>query len=247
MSPSPSARFVQLEGCVNFRDLGGYPVRDGRRVRHGWVYRSDALHYMTPGDVAHVRDALGVRDVIDLRSTAEVETDGPGPLAAPPVRRHHLPLFDVDRRLVHGAHEPRTLDETYTLMLRVAMRPLARAVELIARANGPSVFHCAAGKDRTGLLAAVLLGALGVDDEHIVADYALTRHALERITARLRASESYQYIFTELPPETLHAEPHTMQRLLANARTEYGDLRAYARRAGVSDEAITLLQAQALE
>jgi protein-tyrosine phosphatase len=243
----PRARFVSLEGCVNFRDLGGYPTADGARVRRGCVYRSDALHFMTPADVARVRDALGVRNVIDLRSTAEVETDGPGPLAAPPVRRHHLPLFDVDRREVHGEHQARALDETYALMLRFARRPVARALELIAQAEGASVFHCAAGKDRTGVVAAVLLGVLGVPDEHIVADYALTRHALDRITARLRASESYQYIFTELPPETLHAEPHTMERLLASVRAEYGDLREYARRAGVGDDVIARLRARALE
>jgi protein-tyrosine phosphatase len=246
MTDAP-ARFVTLEGCVNFRDLGGYPTADGRRLRHGWVYRSDALHYLTPADVAHVRDALGVRDVIDLRSTAEVDTDGPGPLATPPVRRHHLPLFDVDRREVHGTHEVRALDETYALMLRFAMRPVSRALELIAAGEGATVFHCAAGKDRTGVVAAVLLGALGVPDEHIVADYALTRHALDRITARLRASESYRYIFTELPPETLHAEPHTMERLLASVRAEYGDLGEYARRAGVGDALLARLRERALE
>ncbi len=247
MSPRPEDRFVSLEGCANFRDLGGYPTRDGRRVRRGRLYRSDALHYMTPGDVERVRDDLGVRDVIDLRSTAEVETDGAGPLAAPPVRRHHLPLFDVARSDVHGERSARALDETYAVMLRSARQPVARAVELIAHAEGAAVFHCAAGKDRTGVIAAVLLGVLGVDDEHITADYALTRHALERITARLRASESYRYIFTELPPETLHAEPHTMQRLLAGVRAEYGGLTEYARAAGVRDEVIARLRDRALE
>jgi protein-tyrosine phosphatase len=239
-------RFVPLEGCVNFRDLGGYPAVGGRRVRRRVLYRSDALHQLSPADVARVRDALGVRTVIDLRTSAEVASDGVGPLPLPPVQRHHLPLFEADGR-DPSERTPRPLDEIYALMLRFAREPIARALDVIAASPGPAVFHCAAGKDRTGVIAAVVLAVLGVPDEHVIEDYAATRKSLERIVARLRASEGYQYIFEELPPETLHAEPETMARLLEHARERYGGLRGWALGAGVAPATVATLELRLLE
>jgi protein tyrosine/serine phosphatase len=243
---SDGDRLVPLDGCVNFRDLGGYPARGGRRVRRGVLYRSDALYAMTEADVRQVRDALGVRAVIDLRSSEEVASDGVGPLAEPPVRRHHLPLFEREGLTVPD-EGPRGLDEVYALMLRFARGPIARAVDLIAASAEPLVFHCAAGKDRTGLVAAVVLGSVGVADEHVIDDYAYTQRALERIVARLRASEGYRYIVDALPADTLHAEPETMARLLEHARREYGSLRDYALRAGVAESSLAALERRLLE
>ena len=89
-----SAR-VDVEGCNNFRDLGGYPTRDGRRLRTGLLFRADGLHHLTPRGVATLRDELGVRDVVDLRSSGEIAMDGRGALEREArVRFHHLPLFD---------------------------------------------------------------------------------------------------------------------------------------------------------
>src|SRR5947209_1879179 len=87
-------RVIDLEGCLNFRDLGGYPTADGRTVRWQQVYRSDALHHLTPADVARVRAELRVTAIVDLRSTAELRGEGRGPLAGEPIGFHHLPLFD---------------------------------------------------------------------------------------------------------------------------------------------------------
>jgi len=78
-------RRVDLEGCLNFRDLGGYPTADGRRIRWRRVYRSDALHHLTPADVARMRDELAIGTVMDLRSTPELRADGRGALADAPV------------------------------------------------------------------------------------------------------------------------------------------------------------------
>src|SRR5262245_16909903 len=88
-------RLIPLEGCLNFRDLGGYPLEDGRTVRGRRLFRSDALHCLTPAAVAQVRE-LGVRDVVDLRSTYELRSEGSGPLADAGLRHHHVPLFDGD-------------------------------------------------------------------------------------------------------------------------------------------------------
>jgi len=240
-------RLVSLEGSVNFRDLGGWRTPDGRRVRAGRLYRSDALHGLTGADVARLRDELGVRTLIDLRGSHEVAAEGCGPLAAPPVAYHHLPFFESRRGdPVQSESPPSSLAEIYFQMLRVARAPIARALETLSASRGAAVFHCAAGKDRTGVLAAVVLGALGVRDEDIVEDYAWTRRALPRILERLRASESYRYVFTELPPETLHAEPATMTSFLERVRGEWGSLRDYARWAEVPEATLDALAARLL-
>jgi len=237
---------IELEGSANFRDLGGWPVAGGGRVRRGLLFRSDALHRLTPADLARLRGELGIGTLVDLRSSHEVEAEGRGPLAAPPVRYHHLPFFDGERRGA-AANPSADLAELYFQMLRFAAKPIVRALETLAASEAPAVFHCAAGKDRTGVLAAIVLSTLGVADEHVVEDYARTQAAMERVTARLRESDAYAYVFTELPPETLHARPETMRGLLARARAEWGTLRAYARFAGAGDGALDALAARLVE
>lgn len=237
---------LDLEGSANFRDLGGWRVAGGGRVRPGLLFRSDALHRLTPADVERLRGDLGIRTLIDLRSGHEVATEGRGPLAQPPVRYHHLPFFDGERRGAAAAPSA-DLGEIYFQMLRFAAKPIARALETLAASEAPAVFHCAAGKDRTGVLAAVVLSALGVADEDVTLDYARTQAAMERVTARLRESDAYAYVFTELPPETLHARPETMRGLLARARAEWGSLHAYARWAGAADAALAALRARLVE
>jgi protein-tyrosine phosphatase len=240
-------RLIGLDGCLNFRDLGGYPTTDGRRVRWRQLFRSDALHLLSPADVAHVRDTLGIGDVIDLRSTAEVETDGRGPLGAETIRFHHLPLFDGDT----GARSERpgvaTLADRYFLLAEFAKGPIARVLTTLARTTAPAVYHCAAGKDRTGVISAVLLGLLGVHDEIIIADYAATQENIDAIIDRLMATTGYQAMLSALPPDTLHAQPETMASFLARVRLEYGSMHAYARSAGVRAEAVGQLAARLVE
>ena len=235
----PNARLVRLDGCFNFRDLGGYQTGDGRRVRWRRLFRSDALHHLSDADLRHVRDELGVRTLVDLRSSVERASEAASPLAAPPVQVHHVPLFDRERT----GHAPTLpLAEIYLLLLRFAREPIARAVRVLAASDEPALFHCAAGKDRTGIVAAVLLGALGVRDEDIVEDYAATKQGLGGIVQRLRDSDSYQYVFTELPPDTMHAEPETMARVLAEAGKEFGSMREYLRGAGIGEEELRRLE-----
>jgi protein-tyrosine phosphatase len=241
-------RLIALTGCLNFRDLGGYPTADGRTVRWRRLYRSDALHHLTDADVRRLRDELQVGDVIDLRSTSEIAADGRGPLAREPVHFHHLPLFDGAVRA--GAEESSaeyTLADRYFLLAEFAREPIARIVTLIAEAEGPAVYHCAAGKDRTGVVSAILLGLLGVRDEVIIADYAASQENLDAIIARLLASEGYQTMLAALPPDTMHAEPETMVVLLARLRERHGSMREYARAAGVTDATLRRLETQLLE
>jgi len=240
-------RVVDLEGCLNFRDLGGYPAEDGRTVRWRLVYRSDALHRLTAADVARVRGELRVGTVIDLRSTAELRGDGRGPLAGEPISFHHVPLFDGEAARAESWDAADTLADRYVLLAEFARKPIARVLTALAEAADPAVYHCAAGKDRTGIVTAVLLGVLGVRDEIIVADYAASQENLDAIITRLLATESYQSMLAALPPDTLHAEAATMSTFLGRMRARHGSMHGYARAAGVTDAAIGRLAARLLE
>jgi protein-tyrosine phosphatase len=242
--PATRSRIIELEGCFNFRDIGGHHTGDGRTVRWGRLFRSDALHHLTQGDLRRIRDELGIRVVVDLRSSAERAGEQPTSLCAPPVVEHHVPLFDGERR---SAPSDLSLDQIYSILLRVARAPIARFVRLLAASNEPVLFHCAAGKDRTGLVTAVVLGAIGVREAEIVQDYAETRRNLDRIVERLRESTSYDHVFSELPPETLHAEPATMERFLAGVARDFGSMRGYLRESGVSPAELAALDANLLE
>ncbi|MGH0030081.1 MAG: tyrosine-protein phosphatase [Myxococcota bacterium] len=243
------SRRIEVEGCNNFRDLGGYPTRDGRRLRTGTLFRADGLHHLTPRGVATFRDDLGIRDVVDLRSSGEIRMDGRGALERESaIRFHHLPLFDGEiSEEQRSRADDVSLGDRYLLMLRFAEAPIARVIETLARASGPAVFHCAAGKDRTGVISAVILGALDVADEVIVADYAATREGLEAVVERLMQSEGYRTMFEALPPDTLHAEPETMIDLLARVRDDYGSMRGYLAKAGVSDAVVDALAGRVLD
>ncbi len=240
-------RHIVLDGCLNFRDLGGYPTAHRRRVRWRQLFRSDSLHLLSPDDVRLVREQLGLGCVVDLRSTAELHKEGRGLLEAQAMRFHHLPLFDGERRDRGDQPAFANLGELYFVMLDYAAGAVGNVVTALADTDCPAVFHCAAGKDRTGVISAVLLGLLDVPDEVIVADYAVSREHIAAITERLMSLEGYRAILTELPPDTMHAEPETMVTLLTRVREKHGSMEAYARSAGVPAEAIAALRGRMLD
>lgn len=241
-------RRISLEGCLNFRDLGGYPTTSGRAV--GWrrVFRSDALHHLTGPDVARLRDELGVRVVIDLRSTAELRADPRRPLEGEPIAVHHAPLFDGERSTTDSgmSRGDMSLGERYMGLAEFAKDRIAFVLETIANAPGSAVYHCAAGKDRTGVISALLLGLVGVRDDLIAIDYAATRDSLDAIIARLMATEGYETMFETLPPDTLHAHPETILEMLDLLRKRHGSIHDYARSAGVSAAALDRLETKLL-
>jgi protein-tyrosine phosphatase len=239
-------RQIDLEGCLNFRDLGGYPTRSGRQVRWRQLFRSDGLHLLTAPDIRHLRDDIRLTCVVDLRSSAELDSEGRGMLAAEPIAFHHVPLFDGEAREHRARAAELTLADRYTLMAEFAADRIAAAIMRLALAGGPAVFHCAAGKDRTGVISAVLLGLLDVPDEIIVADYAATQENLDAIVDRLMALDGYREMLAALPPDTLHAKPETMIALLRRLGERFGSIEDYARTAGVSADAITRLRATML-
>ncbi|WP_051297764.1 tyrosine-protein phosphatase [Brevibacterium album] len=164
---------LPVVGTHNFRDLGGLPLTGGGTVRTGRVFRSDALHLLDDAGRAHLR-ALGVRRIVDLRHDGEL-AQMPSALDRAEVEVVHAPVFAaaaVEAQLAPDA----TLDlaEIYRMMIETRGTQLALAAGHVVLSPGPVVFHCTAGKDRTGVLAALLLDAVGVRREAVVADYAAT-------------------------------------------------------------------------
>ena len=174
-----------ISGLVNFRDLGGHATPGGS-TRHGRVFRSDSLAHAAPDDVVHLVEERGVRTVVDLRGVAEVDAFPNQPMADAGVTIHHVPLIDPEKRAQSALDwETMTLVDLYRFLLESAGTEFVEVLQIIAEpAHHPLVFHCAAGKDRAGLVAATVLGLLEVDDEEIVADYAATEAAIEALKSR---------------------------------------------------------------
>ena len=178
------ARLVPLAGGHNFRDLGGYETADGQRVRWGLLYRSGKLSTLTDADVAQLAP-LGIKLVCDLRTPAERtrEPSVPGLSLA-----HRGWDYDVGhRRLLSSATAPgatpqhviEALGATYEVMPWTFATVYGNTFQHLVDGDLPMVFHCTAGKDRTGILAALILTALGVAESEVMADYLLTDRFLD--------------------------------------------------------------------
>lgn len=244
------SRRVPLSGLYNFRDLGGYRSALGGSVRWEAVYRADGIHRVAGSDLDLVQ-SLGLRCVIDLRTPAEVEA-GRAPVdALGAASYHHLPLLETLEETVRPAAvaDPASaLADNYVEMLQGGSRSVARAFELMADAdNMPLVFHCAAGKDRTGILAALLLSVLGVPDEEIAQDYALSAPAVERmVTDLLSAASSGSHDVPVIPEWLLSAPPAAMLQTMESVRSRYGSAEGYLAAIGVSGGTIEDLRSSLL-
>ncbi|MEU7854984.1 tyrosine-protein phosphatase [Nonomuraea sp. NPDC049141] len=239
-------RHIAFERLHNFRDLGGYRARDGRTVRWGRLYRSDSLAKLRGDDWRRFLD-LGVRTVIDLRYPWEIARRGRVPesdgLVYHNLSIEHQPYDQAE--LGPDIDTARFLADRYAEIALDGVEELRLALEVIAADDSaPLVMHCAAGKDRTGLLAALVLSLLGVDEETIVEDFALTGLATDRLVADWRAAH---------PDRTLkwpgygQAPGEVMRLCLAELAAGHGSVRDYAvTRLGVDDKLITALREQYL-
>ena len=241
-------RRVALDGLHNFRDLGGYLATDGRRVRTGLVYRSDALHRMTEADVARVR-ALGLASVVDLRAPDEVAHVGTGRIDELGATYHSLPTKPAVLGADASEGPPESAPERYHGYLAEGPGCFAGLATLLADPDAtPLVLFCNAGKDRTGVTSAMVLGLLGVPDETIAADYALTQDALDAIRAASRRDyPSDVKAWRNLSPDMATARAETMLAFLVLLRDRLGGWEGYLASLGVSDESMSRVRDWLLE
>ncbi len=242
--------WIELDGAVNARDVGGLTTVDGRTVRRGVLLRSDNLQDLSPADVQTLTSA-GVRTVLDLRTAPEVEILGPGPLRATEVRHVHLDLIPlgldgrenlVDRTVPDENAGEHAMDHTYFDYVRDAPEGVAQALREIADPrNGGVLVHCAAGKDRTGVVVALALSLVGVRREDVIGDYLRTGERIARVRERLMATELYGPSISARTLEALTPHRESIERFLDRVDREYGGLHAFAATIGVPEETLSSL------
>jgi len=231
---------LPLEGAYNFRDLGGYPTGDGRRVRWRRLFRSGTLSRLTPAD-QRVLAELQVRTICDLRSSRERLQE---PSNWMPDRSRRLSWdYELEGDAVMGAFRvgaptPERVREAITEFYlsapeRFADR-LGSILRLMATDAAPLIVHCTAGKDRTGFVAAILLRALGVAESEVLCDYALTDRVVDYEelyrTGVFQQTGAWAFL-SQLPSEVraplLASEPAYLQAMLRRLDERYGSFARY--------------------
>jgi protein-tyrosine phosphatase len=237
-------RSYPFPGTFNFRDVGGYPGRDGRTVRWGRLFRSDSLHRIDATDRKQFA-ALGVRTVVDLRRPGEVERDGRVPEYDGLAYRHIHPEHDEWAAYEGPETVGQFLADRYADLAETGAEGIGRALRVIADPDAaPVVVHCVAGKDRTGIVCGLTLSLLGVDDADVAADYALSTEASQRFHAWVRETLPED---AEIPPPYLASPVATMELFLADLRQRYGSVEGYVRHAGVAPDEIASMREHLLE
>lgn len=229
---SSEARFVPMEEVFNFRDLGGYRGIGGRQVRRGVLYRADSLARLDGADLQTFL-SLGIRTVLDLRDTETVRKHG-----RVPAFRGQLYVNVQPQNVRYGWDEyrdgmdlARFIADRYLDMAAESMTHFARALETLASPKRlPAVFHCQVGRDRTGVLAALVLTLLGVADDEIAEDYALSAEAELRFATAQRARDPHAVAD---PPHLVATPAQAMRLFLADLESRYGGATGYARAAGL--------------
>jgi protein-tyrosine phosphatase len=243
-------RIVPFAGVLNFRDLGGYATLDGRTTRWGRLFRSDAMHDLTDDDLVTFR-RLGVSSVVDLRSSAEVAHTGRGLLEQESLRYVNSPVLsdaETEEPRSESVFDASYLARRYLQYLDVGAPAFVGAIgEMTVPENYPLVFNCFLGKDRTGVLAALVLSCLGVERETIVADYVLTDERMLFIKDKLRRDPLQRETIDLTPPALLAAHESTMSNFLDEVDRRYGGARRWVEGAGIDPEQVERLEELVLE
>lgn len=243
-----TSRWLRVPGTANVRDLGGLSAAGGV-VRPGLLLRSANLTGLTAQGVEVLHGQLGVRTVLDLRTDAERRVEGAGPLVGLGVAHHALSLVPEpeaapgrvlpDRR---GADRV----EVYTGYLDDAPATVAGALTLLASPDtGPAVVHCAAGKDRTGVLVALVLELLGVPREEILADYEASNDDIDAVIALLADRAAYREELAGRPRSSHLVRAEVLAAVLERLDREHGGARGWlVERAGLPAPVPELLRAR---
>jgi protein-tyrosine phosphatase len=252
--------WIDLEGAVNVRDLGGLPTEDGQQTAYGRLLRSDNLQDLSPSDIATLVDGIGVTTVVDLRTSGEREIEGPAPLdAVPGVRHVHHPVLPelgsradavAEALLVKKIEQDQARypeDITcghYLGYLEDRPEEVTGALRSIMNSEGAAIVHCAVGKDRTGVITAMALTVAGVRPETVVADYMATADRMEAIIGRLRKSQTYAEDLDSKPVSAHRPRPETMEAFLRQLNARYGGIARWLAGHGFGDDEFSKLSAR---
>ena len=245
------AQWIRLDGAANARDVGGLPLLEGGSVRPGRLLRSDNLQDLSPRDVRLLVDDLRVRTVIDLRMQHEVDGEGDGPLVIEPLVdvRHLSLLRDTPTDVPAGEVQEEILpwqrplgstrpDPRHTYMKYLYGRPdsVLESLRLIASTQGATLVHCAAGKDRTGVIVALALSEVGVARDAIVRDYVGDSERIGLVMDRLVASPTYEWVAKMVDPLNQMPLAATMTGFLEDLDAQAGGVRGWLRANGWTED-----------
>jgi protein-tyrosine phosphatase len=261
-----SIRRLPLEGTPNFRDLGGYQTTDGRFVQWGKIYRSGVLSYLTSSDLTYLSQ-LDVRVVCDFR-TAQENADAPERwIDGSAAKRINLPIgTDASKTVTTPmqtflASNPTQVQltewmtKTYASFAFTSAPEYAQVFRQLKEDRLPLLYHCTAGKDRTGVFSALLLLALGVPEQTVLADYQLTDQYLFNVDGQSEASRkvtaNMNKMLASLTPTQRKvlsaANPEYLENTLRSIDAKYGSFDNYRRQAlGVSDGDLQKLRSRLL-
>ena len=239
---------LAVEGCFNVRDAGGWPTADGRTMRAGRLYRADEPQRLTPAGRAVV-DSIGLRAVIDLRSQSHFER---GPGFADAALTYNVTVVDrvINTEEPRRVEEPADIADLYDEMVELRRDNVVRAVELIADnvGAGPVLVHCMAGKDRTGIVVALIQAALSVPLAAIVEEYTRSDEPTRQRRAEMIAHPHQGDPDVAAAPEMIWTAPaEAMEIFATRALARYGSLEAWPLGIGISDRAVSALREHLLE
>ena len=227
------SREIRFQGILNFRDLGGYRTSSDRSLAWRRVFRSGELRYATLADLARLREEVKLKAVLDLTAHNELVRRTGRRLDGEGFRHFNVPFVTGeadDQGIPTALRESTNLGQVYLSEIRHREygSRVVRALQIIAdQRNHPLVFHCSAGKDRTGILAAILLGTLGVSDEDVIRDYTLSATYMKRHIARLSGDPRIAHFLRGLPAFAHEATADSMALFLAGLRRDYGSVWGY--------------------
>ena len=247
-----NGRTLSWDGCVNVRDLGGHPTRDGRTTRFGAIVRADSVRLLSDAGWAALLD-YGVSRIVDLRFRLDLEADPPRELDVDVV---HVPLLpepaapewlEIDAVGDAAPDAEQATRDVYLEFLERRRPQFGAAVAAVAEApEGTVVVHCLGGRDRTGLVVALLLRLAGVGLDDIAADYGEShRNLVER--TREWIDEAEDEAERERRLRLARTPPRAMVGVLEELERRYGSVRGYLRAAGVSAEALEAAAARLLQ
>jgi len=241
-------REIVFESVSNFRDIGGYRTRDGYTVAWRRLFRSGELCNISRCDFDKLRGEIGIASVIDLRSDFEVKRRGVGLIGESNIKYYNVSFIPDggEEKANERRYEKFTnMGEFYIDLVgqKGFGRRIVEALEIISEPrNHPLVFHCAAGKDRTGILAAALLSILGVTDKEIKSDYCLSGPYIAEVIRRFKSQSTMPDDLKNLPDFFWEATPESIAQLLDALRNEYSSVLGYLEAQGASSSLFNRLK-----
>jgi protein-tyrosine phosphatase len=233
-------RELRLAGADNVRDLGGLPTRDRAFTRSGRLFRGELMPSLVEADVELLIGKVGLNGVVDLRTRGEVKHN-PGRWLEHGVAWVHCPFRLGESAPVPGPGVDYVA--AYLGFLDSGPRPVVFAAATLMNPEfHPALFHCAAGKDRTGVLSALLLDAIGVTPEAIASDYAMTAGAFPQVFERLRTMEPYWRSLSGTVAADHEAREETMIAFLSRLWELHGGAAAWLLAHGLVPELLEVFR-----